>query len=251
MDTNATTYRKSPDAKRPRMADDGPNTCRKCFGAGGWEHWPGFTCYRCAGVGIDPKARIKVREFPASWSDERCAEWLVAKDAKDAARAEAKQAAAEAARLATFEANVARCPALADSALRGHPFVSDCYWKAHRFDLTDRQVEAVNRVAEAAAEAAEREAKLDADGVEVPATADRIEVVGTIRSVKFVENDFGGSLKMLVEHDTGWKVWGTVPSAMDSAEVGDRVGFMARVERSDDDVRFGFFSRPTKVQTFG
>lgn len=33
------------------MAD---RVCERCAGRGGWEGWPGFTCYRCGGSGKDP-----------------------------------------------------------------------------------------------------------------------------------------------------------------------------------------------------
>lgn len=248
MTTTTETFHKSTDAKRPRMADAGAAPCTRCAGQGGSQHWPNFTCYRCFGMGIDPKRRLKVREFPASWSDERCAEWEAEKARKDEEREAAKQAKAEAEAAAVFAGNVARCPSLADESLRGNPFIADLFSKAHRYDLTDKQVAAVERVAAKAAEAAERDAALDAAGVAVPRTVDRIDVEGTVRSVKFVENQYGGSLKMLVEHDTGWKVWGTVPGSLDYPEVGDRVAFVARVEPSTDDKRFGFFSRPTKAR---
>lgn len=92
----------------------------------------------------------------------------------------------------------------------------------------------------------------------------RIDIVGTIVSTKWVENDFGGALKMLVVSDAGWKVWGTVPNKLwetietmksefhfgDRAEYvdfkGSRVSFSAQVERSRDDRIFGFYKRPTK-----
>jgi hypothetical protein len=54
-------------------------------------------------------------------------------------------------------------------------------------------------------------------------------------------------MKMLVVTDTGWKVWGTMPAALD-VDRGARVRFTATVKPSDDDPHFGFFSRPTKAQ---
>jgi len=248
MSTTPSTYRKSPEATRPRMADAGPAACTRCAGVGGSRAWLTWTCYRCAGAKADPKVRRKVREFPASWSDERCAQWLADKEAKDAAREEAKRAKREAEWAATWAANVTRCPALTDPRLERIEFVQDIAAKAQWQELTDRQVEAVQRMAVEADEAERRDAELDAAGVEVPDTTERVTVVGTVRSVKFVETQFGGTLKMLVEHDSGWKVWGSVPRSIEFPEAGDRVEFIARVERSRDDVRFGFFSRPTKAR---
>ena len=66
-------------------------------------------------------------------------------------------------------------------------------------------------------------------------------------STKWVENGFGGSLKMLVQHEDGWKVWGSVPSSID-VDKGSRVRFTATVEQSNDDALFGFFKRPAKAE---
>lgn len=62
---------------------------------------------------------------------------------------------------------------------------------------------------------------------------------------------------MLVLDDRGFKVWGTVPAALERdehggmtvgtiAEKGDRVTFTARLEPSSDDETFGFFKRPRR-----
>lgn len=75
----------------------------------------------------------------------------------------------------------------------------------------------------------------------------RYEVEGTVVSVKWVDSDFGGNLKMLVELADGNRVFGTVPSSLD-AEAGDRVAFTAQVERSKGDEHFGYYKRPTKAR---
>jgi hypothetical protein len=54
---------------------------------------------------------------------------------------------------------------------------------------------------------------------------------------------------MLVQTADGWKAWGSVPSSLSGVKVGQFVQFQARVERSRDDEKFGFFSRPTKART--
>lgn len=60
------------------------------------------------------------------------------------------------------------------------------------------------------------------------------------------ETAYGPTKKMLVQHDTGWKVWGTCPSSLSDAGRGDKVSFSAVLQPSDNDPKFGFFSRPTK-----
>lgn len=79
-----------------------------------------------------------------------------------------------------------------------------------------------------------------------PVPDGRVELEGVIRTRKWVENAYGGTLKMLLVGE-GWKVWGSVPSALREAgvEMGDTVRFTATVTASDDDPSFGFFSRPT------
>jgi len=108
--------------------------------------------------------------------------------------------------------------------------------------------------------AADRAAR-DAARADLPAFDGRVTIEGTVLSTKFVENNFGGSLKFLVEHATGWKVWGTVPAAICSINEsqqgnghtqrgiakGDVVRFTASVQKSDRDPKFGFFSRGSKA----
>ncbi len=85
------------------------------------------------------------------------------------------------------------------------------------------------------------------EDAKLPVKEGRYEVQGEVLSTKWQESDFGGSLKMLVEVD-GFKVWGSVPSALGPLERGDRVAFTATVEASSDDKSFGFFKRPTKAR---
>jgi hypothetical protein len=103
--------------------------------------------------------------------------------------------------------------------------------------MTEAEERLVARKAETAAKIAE--------GVEVP--EGRIVVECTVLSTKWVENGFGGALKMLVQHESGWKVWGTVPSNID-VDKDSKVRFTATVEKSDDDALFGFFKRPAKAE---
>lgn len=97
-----------------------------------------------------------------------------------------------------------------------------------------------NRETVAVQRAAEREAAAD-----LPVSEARVAIEGEVVSVR--TNDFG--TKMLVRHDTGWKVWGSVPSSIvGTVARGQRVRFQAVIRPSNDDAKFGFFSRPTKAE---
>ena len=105
---------------------------------------------------------------------------------------------------------------------------------------TEKQAAAMWRIA----------ARIDAEAAEPKAEvpSGRMAVTGVIVSTKLVENMYGVTLKMLVKDDRGFKVFGTVPASIeDEASNGSRVTFTATLERSRDDVNFGFFSRPAKA----
>lgn len=53
--------------------------------------------------------------------------------------------------------------------------------------------------------------------------------------------------KMLVRDDRGFKVWGSLPSALYKIVKGDRITFDAKVEVSTKDECFGFIKRPSKA----
>lgn len=101
------------------------------------------------------------------------------------------------------------------------------------------------RIAEQARQ--EREQAIHDAAEPVPETDARIKFTGTVLAVKWRDNDFGGGYKMLFRDDRGFKLWGTALTIDgDIADKGDQVEFMATVEQSDDDAKFGFFKRPTK-----
>lgn len=149
------------------------------------------------------------------------------------------------------------------------------YWPAHRCTpVPERQAE---YAAEQAAKAAAREARLAAKaerearsqalmeaGVTVP--TGRTTVTGVVVSIKAEETFYTYSgevtLKMLVESDEGYRVWGTVPRSLEGGseyrdgqyvavrgvDEGDTVTFTATLQPSDNDPLFGFFKRPTKAR---
>lgn len=71
---------------------------------------------------------------------------------------------------------------------------------------------------------------------------------GKVLMTKYVENMYGSTLKMLFLDDRGFKLWGTVPAALDGGK-GDTVKFDAALDAADDDPCFAFFKRPTKAET--
>jgi len=99
-------------------------------------------------------------------------------------------------------------------------------------------------------EQAERDARDLAHrrGEDVP--SGRQVIVGVILGMKWKESYYGKTLKMLVQDDRGFRVWGTVPSSLADDDVNreDRIEFTATVEQSPDDSKFGFFKRPTKAR---
>jgi hypothetical protein len=86
----------------------------------------------------------------------------------------------------------------------------------------------------------------------VPITNDRIKIEGEILSVKVVDGYYKSQvktvLKTLIRTEAGWKVWGTLPTAIDTAKRGNVVRLSAKVAVSKDDPKFGFFNRPSKAE---
>lgn len=129
--------------------------------------------------------------------------------------------------------------------------------KARQYgDLSTKQAELIERLVgeletaevETAKRAAAR-AQEEADAKPVP--VGKVVIEGEVLVVKAQANDFdpwGGSvLKMLVAGD-GWKVWGTVPRAIDGVDKGARVRFTATVKAKDGEPSFGYYSRPSKAE---
>jgi hypothetical protein len=74
----------------------------------------------------------------------------------------------------------------------------------------------------------------------------RVKIRGEVISKKLVESPYGSYMKMLVKHQDGWKVWGTVPRGLEAPK-GGIVEFVASIDRSQDDEKFGFFKKPIPV----
>ena len=121
-----------------------------------------------------------------------------------------------------------------------------------------------DKMAAAAAKRAAEEAR-KAEAAPVPVTDKRIRIEGVITTIRNVDSDWGTTTKVRVETDEGWACWGTLPKGCEAGSLwnedgswkdddeveaeagrGDRIAFMARIEVSADDDKFGFFTRPTK-----
>jgi hypothetical protein len=87
--------------------------------------------------------------------------------------------------------------------------------------------------------------KAHAEGEDAP--EGRVVITGTVLAFKRQGSEYGDILKMLVQDDRGFRVWGTVPKSLDDAERESRISFTANLTQSDKDSKFGFFKRPTKA----
>ena len=129
--------------------------------------------------------------------------------------------------------------------------ISDVVGKLVQYgSISEKQVAFVQKLLAKIPARAQQEAARAAEAAAadpVPVFAGRAKIEGKVLTIKVVESQFGSQTKMLVQADAGWKVWGSVPSSI-GPERGDRVYFEAKVERSTDDPKFGFFSRPTKAR---
>lgn len=143
-------------------------------------------------------------------------------------------------------------PGLEDALATDHYIVSNIKWRLERYgEISDKQIALVFKIQQQQAECAVVQAKREEEkqalidkGVSVP--EGRIKVTGKVLSIKEVDGQFGLQIKMLVQSDEGWKVWGTLPSSLGDARVGTVVTFIGTVSASNDDPVFGFFSRPIK-----
>ena len=109
--------------------------------------------------------------------------------------------------------------------------------------LSDKQLILLDRVASDVVEAIKQGPPEEIDWQEVPIVEGRVKIAGTVLATKWVENDWGGTTKALIHADGDFKIWGTLPCG----DRGDQIEFVARIERSDKDAKFGFFTRPTKA----
>lgn len=186
--------------------------------------------HQCAGktFGLPDRAAVVRRNA------ERAAQTL-------AARAELKAARDE------WQAEHAEVAAHLEAHAEGNAFYQSLLHALNRYGkLTERQTAAVERNIASDLERAAAEAARPAP---VPVvTGDAVVITGTIRTIKWQQSQWGGALKCRVVDDRGFAVWGTLPAAVDEAEVGDRITFIATVEVSDNDPSFGYHKGPKKAR---
>lgn len=223
-----------------------------------------ITCWKCDGTGfIDYYSHVFNGECFACTPGTRKRVTTVkellrlAKNRDSAAATRARKAAAQEDALAQWKTDNAE---LVERGLAvGIDWVAE--WDRHP---TEKQIAALEKVAAEREERARKDAERLATAIPVP--NERREISGRIISTKRVDDYYSGSvLKMLVEAEEGFRVWGSVPRSVDDDAFehnrkhgtdesyytehlsGAEVTFSATLERSRDDKFFGFFKRPTKA----
>lgn len=81
-----------------------------------------------------------------------------------------------------------------------------------------------------------------------PVVCGRVRITGKVVSTKQQHTRYGTVTKVTVHDDRGFRVWGTLPSAVWDADPGDVIAFTATVSISDRDPEFGFFKRPADAE---
>jgi hypothetical protein len=152
---------------------------------------------------------------------------------------------------------LAAFPLLNKALKADHHISRDLRAKAIKWgDLSEKQIALAFKLEVQAAENAERKAN-EPDAVPVPETNKRFTLKGLVLGTRSEEGYYGATvLKMLVQVEAEggvYKVWGTCPEAIwgnseGSVVKGCQVEFACKVQRSNDDESFGFFSRPTKAR---
>ncbi|QKY80267.1 hypothetical protein SEA_LEAFUS_30 [Microbacterium phage Leafus] len=267
--------------------------CRRCGGTGHYS-FNGFDsiCYLCGNVWEARIGDIFENEAAAKkWCHERA----VRKAQADRKR-EAERLAKVAKRDAAWQALKDQHPMVWDlvSSVTGAaiPFddstyvevterdnfvrsLADGIWRLDERPYTERQIAALQRIAE-------QRATKQAEAAANPAPTGRVTVTGEIVGTKVVEGDYGTAYKITVKSDEGFRVYVSLPKAQadqafdefyakeqeawDAGRVGYAVWFMgsdneperfpgikgrrirfdATLEASKDDASFAFGSRPTK-----
>lgn len=127
--------------------------------------------------------------------------------------------------------------------------IRDMVSKVFRFkSLSDKQVSytksLLKRIADRPAREAAQKAQWEA-AQELP--VGRLTFKATVLAVK--DTDFG--LKLLLQHEDGWKVYGSCPRGVYKPQKGDTVEMTATLKKSEKDAKFGFYSRPMKASIVG
>lgn len=230
-------------------------------------------------IGRECMGNIEYLKAAMNWAEARCA--AVAKQVAAGKKAARERRAADIRLERYCEANgeIAKAFEEARGFDRKHPLwhkvsfavttLEDMRAKVRKYgSLSEKQVAFALSLHKQIAErliSGEDELKLReeriASGLRAP--SGRVSVRGTIISVKYVENDFGGSWKSLIELENGTRAYGTIPYdhrqlqycgngvyAKIEAERGDEVEITATFEVSEKDPLFAFYKRP-KFENIG
>jgi len=118
--------------------------------------------------------------------------------------------------------------------------------------LSDRQIEFIHRIVrEYPEKEAKRKVRQEAEAARKATAPDwesgRYPIEGTVLSVKYVDSDWGCTLKCLIQLEDGRRCWGSVPSSLE-VDKGDEMAITASFTPSRDDSKFAFFKRPTATK---
>lgn len=224
--------------------------CGKCGGSGIFTHYHG-QCYSCHGTGkvwgriYTPKKRQMLDEA-AERRERRKAE-KAKEDAIQGYLTCIKQYPEVYQTMAEVMDDVAG-HGREHAIEKWGDFIVDVSSKCYNGPISSRQADSLARAVAGRLKYLAKKAE-DAENSSPCPDGVKTRVAGEVLTVKWKSSMYGEVLKMLVRDDQGFKVWGTVPKAVrDGLEKGDRVEFVASLERSGDDEAFGFFSRPTQAK---
>lgn len=250
--------------ERPNATDEDATVtidCYDCSGKGyirGYEHVDNGICYRCNGTG--DRKTFTVRELREK----------AVRKYRDRQYALHQKQKAAAPKIAWREENadlIARA-----EIVEGHKdfqIINEIIW--NRWVPSVKQVELVRTIIERHEGWAARKLEEDLTKADCPTGA--TVVTGNIIAYRLVNSEYGEAVKITVEDETGFRVYGTLPSnLMDAlydewlitldedantldygpevyleAAKGRKITFTATLAPSDDDPKFGFYSRPRKA----
>lgn len=216
---------------------DVTNNCSRCGGAGGWQFWPGFTCYLCGGSGLARQKRVKL------YSAEKLAKLTATKE-KRAETKRNKQLASQEAFKAT-EIDLFK-------VLERHinvPFIQsvrDTITKTGK--VTDKQRDAIMTAAKRIEDREQTEAVKTNE--HIGTVGERSEFVGTIVRRFSFDNDFGGGYITLIEDADGRCIKHAGNGALPRIMKGTKIRFMAMVKKHDDyqGRKQTIITRPTQIE---
>ena len=233
----------------------------RCMGATG----PICSC-GCGGANHGGSWGPRMREGEAFTSAlRRYQEHIAATNAKRIKRAEAKAAKERSAyqRWAADNADVVEF--LTDWANCTFSFLDDMRFRAiaNSKPLSDAQANGVRKCIKRQQQWAARDAERAAERAAAkPVPTGTVTVTGRVLKAEWRESGYGsgGSVKMTIEGEDGWLMWGTAPreilpniTTADSAREhyglkGALVEFTATVKAKPEDATFGYLSRPRKAR---